>query len=402
MKLQHKWMFKARLRFSAFNWKASNLACRRLKEAVAEIKKVSKIEPVTAGDGAVALLERIWPVFQDVDGSSGALGGMVAWAQEEVLPIIIAAPADRKTRDAWMERLWRAIEEDGVEYLSETGDRWGELCASPQVAAAWADRFVDSLRASWTAPRFTGYFQTTSVCLSSLLAAGRHHELMEMLALPRLPFWHDRKFGVQALLSQGRVDEAIAYADASRGLNQPDIVIDFVCEKILLDHDREDEAYEKYALSANQSSTGVASFLAIRKKYPDRNPRMILSDLASRSGDPGRWFAAAKDAEHLDLALEFACTGRTDPRTLSRASRDMLNKDAQFSLEIGRLALRRIVEGYGYELTDSDVLAACKHFLAAANELGVAAKARAELLAMAAENPTTFSDLLVAQATPEP
>jgi hypothetical protein len=326
---------------------------------------------------------------------------MVAWAQEEVLPIILAAPADRKTRDAWLERLWRAIEEDGVEYLSETGDRWGELCGSPQVATAWADRFVDSLRASWTVPRYTGYFQATSVCLSSLLAAGRHQELMEMLTLPKSHFWHERKFGVQALLSQGRVDEALAYADASRGLNQPDVVIDSVCEKILLDHDREDEAYEKYALSANQSSTGVATFRAIRRKYPERDPRHILSDLAAWSHEPGRWFAAAKDAGCLDLAIEFARTGRTDPRTLSRASRDLLGNDAQFSLEAGRLAVQRIIEGYGYELTGSDVMEACQHFLAAARNLGIAAEARAELLAMAAENPTMFSDLLVAQATPK-
>lgn len=167
MKTAHKWRFKPRFRSRAFGWKGSRLACQRLKEAVAEIQKVAKTDPVIAGDGAVALLERIWPAFQDIDGSSGALGGMVAWAQEEELPIIIAAPADRKTRDAWLERLWRAIEEDGVEYLSETGDRWGELCGSPQVAAAWADLFVDSLRASWTAPQYTGYFQATSVCLSA-------------------------------------------------------------------------------------------------------------------------------------------------------------------------------------------------------------------------------------------
>lgn len=399
MRLQHKWMFKARLSSSAFNWKASALACRRLKEAVAEIKKVAKTEPVTAGDGAVALLERIWPSLQDVDGSSGALGGTVAWAQEAVLPIIIAAPADRKTRDAWLERLWRAFEEDGVDYLSVTGDRWGELCASAEVASAWADRLVDSLRASWTAPHYTGYFRATGICLSCLLAAGRHQELMELLSLSKSHFWHERKFGVQLLLSQGRVDEALAYANASRGMNQPDGVVDSACEKILLDHGRADEAYRRFALSANRASTGVATFRAIQKKYPNQDARTILADLASHSGDPGLWFAAAKDAGQLDLALEFARTGRTDPRTLSRASRDLLKTDVQFSLESGRLAICRIAEGYGYELTDADVLDACKHFLAAASVLGITTEARSELLAVAAENPATFSDLLIARAT---
>jgi hypothetical protein len=87
------------------------------------------------------------------------------------------------------------------------------------------------------------------------LAAGRHQELFEVLSLHRFPFWHYRKFGVQALLSEGRMDEALAYAETSRGLNQPDATIDAVCEKILLDLGRVDEAYQKYALTANSSST---------------------------------------------------------------------------------------------------------------------------------------------------
>ena len=50
------------------------------------------------------------------------------------------------------------------------------------------------------------------------------------LALQRFPFWHDRKFGMQALVSEGRMDEALAYAEASRGLNQPDAAIDAAIE----------------------------------------------------------------------------------------------------------------------------------------------------------------------------
>ena len=145
-----------------------------------------------------------------------------------------------------------------------------------------------------------------AVCLSSLLAAGRHQELLEVLSLQRFPFWHDRKFGMQALLSEGRMDEALAYAETSRGLNQPEATIDAACEKILLDLGRVDEAYEKYALTANGSSTGLATFRAIVRKYPGHDPKKVLLDLATASDEPGRWFAAAKDAGFLDLALEFA------------------------------------------------------------------------------------------------
>jgi hypothetical protein len=395
MAAKYTWTFKARLRARIFGWRGSHLACQRLKEAVTEIKKVAGKDPVTAGDGVVSLMERIWPAFQDVDTSSGALGGAVYWAQDELLPIAIESPADRKTRDNWLERLWQAIEDDGVDYLSLIGGRWGELCGSREVASSWADRLLGLLRNAWSDPRPGNYVRGSSVCLSSLLAAGRHRELLEVLALQPFPFWHDRKFGMQALASEGRMDEALAYAEASRGLNQPDAAIDAACEKILLDLGRVDEAYEKYALAANGSSTGLATFRAIVKKYPDRDPKKILLDFAASSSDPGRWFAAAKDAGFLDLALEFANTGRTDPRTLSRASRDFLKKDARFCLEVGRIAIRRILEGDGYELTGMDVIDAYNHLMAAAQTLGIASQARAEVLVAATKQPGVASDILI-------
>ena len=91
MPTKHIWTFRSRLRSRAFGWKGSHLACQRLKEAVTEIRKVARVDPVTAGEGVVSLMERIWPAFQDIDTSSGALGGAVNWAQDELLPIVIEA-----------------------------------------------------------------------------------------------------------------------------------------------------------------------------------------------------------------------------------------------------------------------------------------------------------------------
>ena len=320
------------------------------------------------------------------------------WAQQELLPIAIEAPADRTTRDKWLDRLWQAIEEDGVNYLSPIEDRWGELCRSREVASQWADQLIGRVGSAWSDPRPGTYVRGSSVCLSSLLAAGRHQELLEVLALQRFAFWHDRKFGMQALLFEGYTDEALAYEEASRGLNQPDAAIDAACERVLLDIGREDEAYEKYALTANGSSTGLATFRAIVKKYAGRDPKSILSDLATATGDPGRWFAAAKDAGFLDLALRFANEGRTDPRTLSRASRDLLQKDPRFSLQVGRLAIQRILEGFGYELTSADVIDAHDHLVAAALALGISSETRAEMLALATkQRGAAFSDVLIRQ-----
>jgi len=163
----------------------------------------------------------------------------------------------------------------------------GASCAvSREVASRWADRFLDLPRTAWSDPRSGNYVRGTAVCLSSLLAAGRHHELLGVLTLQRFPFWHDRQFGMQALLSEGRTKEALAYAEASRGLNQPDAAIDAACEKILLNLGRVDEAYEKYALTANASSTGLATFRAIVKKYPHHDPKKILWTWPARAATP--------------------------------------------------------------------------------------------------------------------
>ena len=395
---KHKWEFRARFRSRAFGWRGSRLACQRLKEAVSEIKTAARVDPVLAADGVVCLMERIWPAFEAIDTSSGALGGAVGWAQEQLLPLVVQAPADRKTRDAWLERLWQAICDDGVSYLSPVEDRWGELCGSAEAASLWADRILPILRFAWTDSQHFSYVTGTSVCLSSLVAAGRYAELFDILALERHPFWPFRRFAVEALLAQGRTDDALAYAEASRGLNNPQSSIDAMCERILLDAGRVDEAYQRYALTANHANTGLATFRLIAKKYPKRDPQQVLMDLAESSGETGRWFAAAKDAGFLDLALHFARSGHADPRTLSRAARDLLATDAVFCLRVGRLAIERMLGGVGYDLTSADLMEACDRFLAAAGALGVTSDAKADLTQLAqtsAPQAALFRDVLL-------
>jgi tetratricopeptide (TPR) repeat protein len=380
---KQSWEFKSRFRAKAYGWKGSSLAIKRLKEAVSEIKKVARTDALVAADGAVTLFERFWPALEHIDTSSGALGGAVNWTQEELLPLVIAAPADRKTRDKWLDRLWQAIQDDGVDYLCVVQDHWGDLCASPEVASHWADQFVDLIRMAWSDPRPGGYVNATSLCLSSLVAAGRHQDIWDLLAIARFPFWHYRKFGVDALVKEGRIEEAVAYAEASRGLNQPDRSIDSACERILLAAGRADEAYERYALTASETATGLATFRSIANKYPHREPSSILLDLAESSGETGRYFAAAKDAGFYDLALKFAGEGRTDPRTLSRASRDFAAKEPTFAMTVGRLALERLLLGHGYEIISLDVLDSYRHFVAAAEKLGLRESALRDAMAMA-------------------
>jgi hypothetical protein len=100
----HKWTFRARFRRSAFGWR-SQPAIKRVKEAVSEIKKAARKDPILGADGAVLLLEKLSPALEQVDSSSGAIGTAVNNAINALVPIIAKAPADDELRDKWLERL---------------------------------------------------------------------------------------------------------------------------------------------------------------------------------------------------------------------------------------------------------------------------------------------------------
>jgi hypothetical protein len=128
----HPWSFRPRLRARAFGWRGSSLAIQRLKEALAEIKAVNRTDPALAAEGAILLMERLWSALQGVDSSSGALGNAVGKTVHALIDILLNAPADEPTLERWLDRLWTAIEEDGVDFLSEVRDRWGQLCRTPK------------------------------------------------------------------------------------------------------------------------------------------------------------------------------------------------------------------------------------------------------------------------------
>jgi len=365
----HKWSFPARFRAGAYGWKSSRLACQRLREAVSEIKKVAKKEPVLGAEGAVRLIEKLWPALEHVDSSSGALGSAVNKTLDELIPLIIKAPADAKTRDKWLERLWQAMEDDGVDYLGPVGDRWGELCGSVDVANQWAEELMPTLRACWTDPNPGNYFQGTTACLSCLLVAGRYQELLDLLALDRKPFWHYRSYGVEALLAMGRKSEALKFAEASRGLNQPDSAIDQACEEILISSGLHDEAYRRYGLRAAHGNSYLARFRAVAKRYPMMATEDILADLIKTTpGEEGKWFATAKDLKLYELALQLADQSPCEPKTLTRAARDFLETEPEFALGAAMAALRWLNEGWGYEVTGIDVIDAYELVLAAAEK----------------------------------
>jgi hypothetical protein len=69
------------------------------------------------------------------------------------------------------------------------------------------------------------------------------------------------------------------------------------------------------------------------------------------------------------MAAELANRSPCDPRTLTRAARDFVDKNPAFALNAGLAALRWLAEGYGYEVTGADVWAAYSHTITAAEHL---------------------------------
>jgi tetratricopeptide (TPR) repeat protein len=367
---KHRWEFATRFRRNAFGWR-SQPAIQRVREAVAEIRKAARRYPVLAADGAVLFLEKVSPALEHVDSSSGAIGTAVNHAIEELVSVIAKAPADLSRRAKWLERLWDAYLADAIPYIETLSDFWGELCVTKELASIWADNLIEPLEAVWRDHGTASYFQGTPVCLSSLLAAGRYQELLDLLEKAPSIWWEYRRWGVQALAAMGKPDEALRYAEASCGLNDNPARIARTCEEILLLQGRSAEAYERYALASNRGMSNIATYRSIVRKYPERDPSQILRDLvAATPGEEGKWFATAKEAGELELAARFANQSPCDPRTLTRAVRDFVDKNPEFALQAGLAAIRWLAQGYGFEITGADVWAAYSYTLKAAEQLG--------------------------------
>jgi hypothetical protein len=286
----------------------------------------------------VLFLTRVSPAIERVDSSSGAIGTAVNHAIEELVPIVADAPADAKTREAWLERLWEAHAEDQIPYIELLADHWGELCGSQEGASAWADRLLDITRMALGPDKnLRGHFHGTIACLSALYRAERYAEILDVLKHETL--WAYKRWAAKALGAMGNKGEAIRLAESSRGPWTSDADVDALCEEMLLSSGLVEEAYTRYGMQANRGGTYLATFRAVAKKYPHKRPEQILADLvAATPGEEGKWFTAAKDLGLYDAAVELARASPCDPKTLARAARDHLTKQPAFAVEAGYAA----------------------------------------------------------------
>jgi hypothetical protein len=116
----------------------------------------------------------------------------------------------------------------------------------------------------------------------------------------------------------------------------------------------------------------------------------VLLDLIEARGQRGKWFAAAKDAGFLDIALLCAQDFTVEPATLVRAARVLAAKEPKFAAEIGLLALQRLLDGSGYDPGVSLIQDAFRHLMGAASRIGAQAWATQQAQRLA-EGPCDLS-----------
>ncbi len=372
-KPSHAWAFRTGMRAGAFSWRGTAKAVERLKGASSEIRAMNRNDPVTAAEGVIVLAERIWPAFEHIDTSSGALGSAVRRTLEDLAPILIAAPAKERVRGKWLERLRTAITEDGVDYLAPLADRFGEIAAYPTLINAHADRDLAMIADAWADHERFIHVPTATLTLSCLLEAGRYDELLALLEVKKTRLWFDEKFAAEALLRQGREDEALARAaalldDGRQTWGRQEIT--GFCEMLLIRRGRSDEAYRRFGLPTATGNTWIATWRDLVKRYPDLDPRRILEDLIALHDRRGKWFAAAKTAGYLDIALDCAKDSEAAPATLIRAARDFARKEPAFAVGVALCAIGHLIAGRGYDADPHDIDEAMEHLVAASGGAG--------------------------------
>ncbi|MEZ5663171.1 MAG: hypothetical protein R3E94_06520 [Burkholderiaceae bacterium] len=352
------WAFRARFRRGAFGWKGTQPAISRINEALTEIRTVARHDTACAAEGAVLLLEKLSPALCQIDSSSGALGNATYATVQELAPLIGHAPVSTAVRQKWLDRLFDAIQEDDPPYIESLGDHWGDLCATKELASAWADQLLPTLK-NVLGERKRGtyaFFSGTTLCYSVLFKAERHDQILELLDMDPHPIWPYLVWGAKVLAARGQIDEAIAYLRKRAGSTTSETSIARFAEEELLKAGRRAEAFNQYALLANQANTHIATFRAVAKKYPELAKDKLLDHLvASTPGEPGKWFATAKTLKLFEQATRLAWASPCDPKTLNRAARDHLKTQPDFAMQCALASLHWMSMGHGYELTGMDV-----------------------------------------------
>lgn len=369
------WAFLARLQPDAA--RTPGELALGLHRAVGELRRAARTDPLRAGEGALLLCERLPATLAGIDDPLGTVAAAVVRSLDAIAPLIAAAPTSPGSRDAWLARLWAAITADERGGLRRLAERWGELCASPQRAAAWAEQLLPEARTGVGTP-------AAVACLASQVAAGDLDAALALLAGREIAVWPERQFGVRALAARGELDAALAFAGESNPLGHRHAQdIARVCEAVLLAGGRREAAYRSFAATAHARQNCRQTFDALLRAYPELAPEQLLADLlAAHPGQEGRWFATACALRFYALAAEIAGRSPCDPRTLIRWGAQRIEADPAFAGELALAAIRWLCGGHGVEIDGDDVYAALDLARAAASRTGTHERLRGALAAV--------------------
>ncbi len=352
-------------------------AQQALVRALRQLRALRRASPSAANEALVPWLASIPEALCELHDPERSLARQIKRALAELMPWLESADVSPEIRRAWTTRLWPVMLADESAILEGVADAWGAI-AGPDLATEWASRLYPQLHEAWS----KGHDDRGSrACLSALVAAGRYRDVLELLALRTVGIWPERRFGVIALAALGRIDDAIDYARDSNLLGHAyELAIAEQCEQVLLAAGQRERAYVDFAHSANHRQNYLQTFRSLTRKYPEREPSTILSDLIEASpGLEGRWFATARSLRFFNLAAEIAQRAPCDPRTLNRAAGERATHDPIFAYDVAVASLRWIAEGHGYLIDGADVFEAYDIAVDAARRLGKLALLREQI-----------------------
>jgi hypothetical protein len=87
-------------------------------------------------------------------------------AIDTLVPVIAGVDVPAAVRARWLERLFDARQDDRMPYIDRLGDCWGDLCATPAIGSAWADRLLPITARVMDAEGLGEHFAGTTACLN--------------------------------------------------------------------------------------------------------------------------------------------------------------------------------------------------------------------------------------------
>ena len=304
----HPWAFRARARANAFGLEPQPAISSRARGSRRDQEgRQERILSLLAAEGRMVLFleSRFASACSRRDSSSGATpGSAVNRATRELVPLIASAPADAKTRDAWLRACSTKLTPPTRSRTSKTlADHWRASCARRRRSRRACGRSTgrDHEERAVTRPEYArGHYHYHDDVLDGALSSGALRRdsgapgAREVLVVQAVGGGE----GARGDGQEGGGHTARRIVARVRGqARRTRCVAQVVRKKSCCRRGSWTRAFARYSVDANRAGTYLATFRSVAKKYPMKSPVEVLERLvASTPGEEGKWFAAAKDA----------------------------------------------------------------------------------------------------------